>query len=461
VGPNYKRPAVAVPTQFRDQVSQSDASSIADEAWWSVFDDPALQGLVTEALHNNYDLQVAVARIEQARALVGVAASQGKPQLGYQGFANAGTYIAQNQGSITSLTAGAFGGLLNATWEIDVWGKIRRSTEAAKANLFAQEDVRRGVLLTLVSDMAAGYFRLLELDRELAIAEESSAAFGKTYGLFDLRFKAGKDSELSVTRSRALLEEANARIPDLKRQIAQQENALSILAGVPPGPITRGRVLTEQSAPTTPVGQTTALLQRRPDIMHAEHVMVSANAEVGVAVANFYPTIGLSALAGGEGAGVGSGVHGFGLWGVAADIVGPIFSGGRLEGIYHQRKAFWDETVASYRKIVLTAFQETSDALVAQHNLVPQRAALESQVASLQRSLDIALLRYDAGRASYFEVLEAQQQLYPAEYALAQTQRDQLLAVVNLYKALGGGWKLTPEEWTQPQVRAVSERSAR
>jgi multidrug efflux system outer membrane protein len=442
---------VSVPAQFRDQPPQSGVSSFADLPWWSVFDDKALQDLITEGLENNYDLQVAVARIAQARALVDVAASAGKPQIGYGAFADAGNVIVQGKNSITSTSAGAFGGLLNAAWEIDIWGRIKHSTESAQANLLAQEDVRRGVTLTLVSDIAAGYFRLIELDRELAIANDSITTYKKTFNLFDYRFKAGKDSELPVTRTGAALEEANARIPDLTRAIALQENALSVLVAAPPGPILRGRVLTEQAAPATPVGATTDLLQRRPDILQAEQVMIGANAEIGVAVANFYPKVGLSTLIGGEGAGVANGsLHGFGLWSIALDAAGPIFTGGRLEGIYHQRQAFWDEAVASYRKTILNALRETSDALVAQNNLVAQRAAFENQVKSLQRSLDISLLRYDNGRASYFEVLEAQQQLYPAEYALAQTQRDQLIAVVNLYKALGGGWKLPAEEQAQP-----------
>jgi multidrug efflux system outer membrane protein len=192
--------------------------------------------------------------------------------------------------------------------------------------------------------------------------------------------------------------------------------------------------------PATPIGSTTDILRRRPDILAAEQNMVSANAEIGVAIADFYPKVGLGTLIGGEGVAIGGGVHGFGIWSAALNMAGPIFTGGRLEAAYHEKQAFWDETVAQYRKTVLTAFQETSDALVAQQTLVRQRHNLEGQVASLRQSLNLARLRYHAGRASYFEVLEAEQQLYPAEYELAQTQRDQLIAVVNLYKALGGGW---------------------
>ena len=306
-------------------------------------------------------------------------------------------------------------------------------------------------MLTLVSDLATGYFRLLELDRELAIAQESVGTYGQTLDLFTDRFKAGKDSELPVQRSQALYQNAQANISTFKRLITQQENALCVLAGRAPGPIARGRLLTEQTLPRTPVGETTALLKRRPDILAAEQTMVNANAEVGVALADFYPKIGLSALVGGNGVTFGNGVAGFGLWGLALSAAGPIFTGGRLQAIYHQRQAFWDETVAEYRKTILTAFQETSDALIAEQTLVKQRESLEGQITALRQSQSTAKLRYDNGRASYFEVLEAEQELYPAEYQLAQTQRDQLLAVVSLYKALGGGWNLEPDAWSKPQ----------
>jgi multidrug efflux system outer membrane protein len=459
VGPDYKRPDVAIPQEFRSQVGPSEANSLADLAWWNVFQDKALQNLITQALQNNYDLQVAIARIKQAREVVAEVKSQALPQIGYQVSAQGQTAIVAGQDSVGTTTYGVFSGLLNAAWEFDVWGRIRRETEAAQANLLGQEDVRRGVMLTLVSDLAAGYFQLIELDRELGIARESVTAYQKTYDLFNDRFQGGKDSELPVTRSRAAFESANANISTLTRQIAQQENALSILAGVPPGTIRRGRALTEQVMPQTPVSSTTELLRRRPDILQAEMTMVAANAEIGAAVANYYPTIGLSALAGGAGVGIGSDIHGFGVWAAALNAAGPLFTGGRLDAQYHQRQAFWDETVAQYKKTILNAFQETSDALVAQQTLVKERENLETQVQSLRHSIDIALLRYDAGRSSYFEVLEAEQELYPAEYELARTQQNQLVAVVNLYKALGGGWNLAPEQWVPTQTSTQANNS--
>ncbi len=455
VGPDFLKPDTPVPNAFRAQISPTEAVSFADLPWWSVFNDTTLQGLIKEAIANNHDLEVTVARIEQARTQVEQVESEGRPQIGYGVSALGEKTIIPQRDSFGSATYGSFAGLLNAAWEFDIWGRIRRASQAAQANVLAQEDVRRGVILTLVSDVAADYFKLIELDRELAIAQESVHTYKKTLDLFSLRFSSGKDSKLPVERAQANYDAANADIQDLKRRIAQQENAISTLVGAYPRNIERGRPLIEQATPHTPLGSTTALLQRRPDILQAEQSMIGANAEIGVAVANFYPRIGLSTFLGGEGISLAGMWGSFGVWNLAATLAGPIYSGGRLQAEYHERQAFWDETVAQYKQTVLVAFRETSDALVAQQNLGPQRVSLQSQVTALQHSSDLALQRYDAGRASYFEVLEAQQQLFPAEDALAQTQRDQLIAVVNLYKALGGGWSGTEGTQAAPVASAT------
>jgi multidrug efflux system outer membrane protein len=230
-GPNYERPQVVQPDSFRSQISASDAASFADQPWWQVFGDPALQGLIKQALTNNYDLQVAAARIEQARALTGVVRSQASPQVSYNGFAGGEQTVTQQPHDIGTTTFASGIGSINAVWELDVWGRIKRQTEAAEANMFAQEEIRRGLMLSLVSDVAAGYFRLLELDRQLAVARESQSTFGETHRLFGLRFEAGKDSRLPVERSKAALDQSNASVADLTREVAQQENAISILTG--------------------------------------------------------------------------------------------------------------------------------------------------------------------------------------------------------------------------------------
>jgi multidrug efflux system outer membrane protein len=455
MGPDYKKPATPVPTEFRGATATAETSSIADLPWWGVFNDPQLQALISEGLANNHDLRIAVARIEQARAQLRATKSQAYPQLNYNTFvAGERTFVPEPGDVVGTAEFGSVGGALQAAWEFDVWGRIRRSTEAAQANLLAQEDVRRGVLLTLVTDIASGYFRLIELDRELAIAQESSGVYKQQLGFFTDRFNAGRDTRLPVDRTQADYDASTAKIHDVQRQIAQQENALNVLVGGYPRAIPRGRPLIDQTAPNSALGATSALLQRRPDILEAEQRMIQANAEIGVAIANYFPKIGLSALGGGVGAYVNDDWQGFGVWRAAIGASGPIFTGGLLQANEANRRAFWDESVAQYQKIVVRAFQETSDALVAQQTLAQRRTALESQVAALRRSSGMAMDRYTGGRANYFEVLEAQQQLFPAEDALAQTQRDQLVAVVNLYKALGGGWNLSPPQWAQPAPAA-------
>jgi multidrug efflux system outer membrane protein len=449
VGPDYQAPEMPTPTEFRGQsAGAAGAQSFADYAWWDVFNDPALQSLVREAIAYNYDLDIAVARVEQARALLGVSRSEFFPQVGYEVSGGRQDVALPNSGLVDDFSYDSVTGVLNVAWEIDVWGRIRRSNEAAAARLMAQEYVRRGVLLTLVTDVASGYFRLLRLDKELAIAQESATVYRDTVNLFTVRFEAGRDSRLPVERAQAAYSSSAARIAELQRQIAEQENALSVLIGHYPDAIARGRPLIEQVLPPTPVGLTSDLLKRRPDILRAEQGMIAANAEVGVAVANSFPRIGLSALAGGQTLDADDFDGDFGVWNILGNISGPIFTGGRLRSLYDQRRAFWDESIATYRRTVLVAFQETSDALVAQQTLSVRRAAQEQQVESLRRSVEFSLTRYRAGRSSYFEVLEAEQELFPAQDLLAQTQEAQLIATVNLYKALGGGWTLAPEQWS-------------
>jgi multidrug efflux system outer membrane protein len=448
VGPNYERPATPLPAQFRGQPDSSDPASLADLPWWEVFGDPSLQQLVREALENSYDLKAAIARVEQFRARVGVAASDLYPHAGYEGSAaREKAFLPIVPGG--NRTMNAFTGLLDVAWEIDVWGRIRRSTEAARAEYLASQDTRRAVMLSLVSDVASAYFRLLELDRRREIARSSADTYQRTLDLFTQRFEGGKDTKLSTSRAEASLAASLATIARLDQAIIQQENAISELVGAPPRPIERGKPLVAQSSPAVPTGLTSDLLQRRPDIQRAEHGMMSANAGIGVAVASFFPRIGLAALYGGESDDIGNVLKdNFSIWNIAAGVSGPIFQGGRLIEQYRARKAFWDETIAAYRATIIRALREVSDGLAAQSKLVEERAAEERQVQALAAAVDLSLLRYRTGLATYFEVLEAERQLYPAEDELAQSQRDQLLTVVGLYKALGGGWKLTDDAWT-------------
>jgi multidrug efflux system outer membrane protein len=445
VGPDYRRPAVNTPDDFRGRVGPADAASFADLPWWQVFGDSTLNDLIRRSLEGNYDLQGAVASIEQARAQVGVTASNLYPQVGYQGSAEREKIFFTP--TFPSPTFNVFQGVLNVAWEIDLWGRIRRSTEAARAQFLATEEARRGVVETLVSDVGTDYFQLLELDRELAIAHESADTYQRTLDVFTQRYLGGTDTKISTARAAANLQGSVSQIAALQRQITQQENVIGVLLGTNPGPIDRGMPLVAQTTPATPEGLTTDLLRRRPDIRQAEQTMIAANAEIGVAVANFFPTIGLSAMYGNAGSKIENVFkNGASIWNIAANVSGPLFQGGRLIESYRAQQAFWDQTIAQYRATIVEAFREVADALVAEVRLAEQRKAQEAQVASLREAMDLSLRRYYTGLSNYIEVLDAEELLYPAESSLAQTERDQLLAVVNLYKALGGGWEIPGEQ---------------
>lgn len=449
VGPNYVRPEVSAPATYRSALDPAEAASLADLPWWEVFADPVLERLIETALEGNYDLATAVSRVEVARALVGVTQSQFYPQIEYQGIASRQREPLQQFGSAGAATFDLFQGAFALAWEIDVWGRIRRATEAARAELYATEEFRRGVMLTLATAVAQSYLTLLELDRELEIQREAQKVYGDTLNLFQQRYVGGVGSKLQVDRAEAALAQADAAVPDLERRIAIQENAIAVLLGKNPEEIPRGTPLAERPAPApTPPGLPSQLLERRPDVREAEEEVIRANAEIGVAVANFFPQIGLTALYGGQAEEIEDVVRGqFSLWNLVGSTVGPIFQGFALLEQYRAQRASWEAAVARYDQTVIQAFRDVSNALVTQQKLVDVRKAQERQVVALRDSVRLSLLRYNYGLAGYFEVLDAEQQLFPAEISLAQTQRDQLLTVVDLYRALGGGWQLSDEQW--------------
>ena len=459
VGPNFVKPAPEMPAEYRSDLGPAEAASFADQAWFAVFHDAKLRELIETAIANNYDLRTAAARVEQAKHLVGVTRSEIFPQASYQGGAQRGKSFAGPPFELNGQTVGGvnrtfntFLGAFSLAWEIDVWGRIRRATEASEASLWATEDVRRGVVLSLVSGVAASYFALQELDLELEIARNTTASFDDTVQLFTRRYEGGVDSKLSVERAKAARAEAAATIPAIEQQIVQQENAISVLLGRPPGPIPREPLLTRTALPPqTPPGLPSQLLQRRPDILQAERLIQAANAQVGVTVANFFPQIGLTTLYGGQSSDLDNIVKTPGaIWAIAGSVLGPIFQGGRLTESYRAAVAEWEGTKSVYEQTVLSALGEVSNALIAQQKLEEVKAQQEQQVAALRESVRLALLRYNGGLSSYFEVLEAQQQLFPAELSLAATDRDRLLAVVDLYRALGGGWAANDQPVEEP-----------
>lgn len=450
LGPDFEAPEVYTPETFRGAIPPEEAASLADLPWWEVFEDPALERLIGRAIEGNYDLRAAAARVRQSTAFVGVTRSELLPQVGYQGSGSrqSSQIFPQKPPETFNLFSGAF----NMAWEIDLWGRIRRATEAAQADLFAIEEAQRGILLSLVSAVAESYFALLELDREIAISNDTLRSFEKSVDLFRRRFEGGVDSDLAVARAEASLANVAAEIPALQTRIVERENEINLLLGNAPGPVTRGLLLTEQrTVPQTPPGLPSELLVRRPDIKQAEDRIRAANAEIGVAVANFFPRIGLSSLYGSASTDLGNmlgGTHS--VWNIAAALSGPIFTGGRNYEQYKAQVAAWEAETALYQQVVLQSFAEVSNILTNQQNLVRERAERERAVASLQRSVKLSFLRYELGLADYFEVLQAQQELYPAQLDLARTQRNQLIAVAQLYRALGGGWDLPVDEWPRP-----------
>ena len=449
VGPNYKRPPVTAPEQVRGQVGAAEAASLADSVWWEIFQDETLRGLIDEALANGYDPRIAAARVEEARANAGIARADFFPQVQYVGRWSRG----RQSESVTpgGATANLHDVNLGLSWELDLWGRIRRSNEAALAQYLSTQEARRGVQLSLVSEVARQYFQLRALDEQLDIARRTDAAFQGTYDLFKKRLEGGVASELETSSAEALLASVSGQVPLLESQIVAQENAICLLLGRNPGPIARGAVLTDQVvAPEVPTGLPSDLLQRRPDLLAAEQQLVAANAAIGVATANFFPAISLTAAFGGVSPDVSNLFHAGKVWSVAAGLVGPAFQGLRLENQYDARVAQWEQARLQYEQAVTNAFGEVSSALVAHQKLADAEARQARSVAAYRDAVHLSNERYLAGLASYLDVLQAQQQLFPAENTLAQTRFNRLANFVQLYRALGGGWNIENPNWTRP-----------
>jgi multidrug efflux system outer membrane protein len=447
VGPHYKRPPVNAPETFRGETKNSaSTNSFAELPWWQVFHDDNLQSLIRVALTNNYDLRIAVARVEQARAVVAEARSQFFPQVNYEGVAGTGRNVSGGNTPSPTGTGGAiFAADANATWEIDLFGRIRKLTESARAQFFASQEARRDVMISLIGQVAQNYFQLLALDRQLAIARDSTNSFGQSLKIFNERLQGGVASKLETSSAEALMDSAAATIPQLEEQIAMQENQLSVLLGKNPAAISRTNSIFEnQNLPEIPAGLPSALLERRPDIREAEQQLRSANAQVGVAVADFFPQLNLTGLFGEVSSDLTTFTSGGGdvAWSIAAGLTGPIFHGGQLRAQYAQARAAREQFALQYQSTVLNAFQEISDALISREKLAVARTYQGRAVDAYQEAVKIALERYRLGNADYYEVLQEQQLLFPAENSLVQTQLDQLLAVVQLYRALGGGWEV-------------------
>jgi outer membrane protein, multidrug efflux system len=453
VGPNYARPQLKVPPAFRGAEGTAQQASIADLPWWDVFKDDTLTGLVQTALKNNYDLNIAVTRVEQARQVAAQARAQFSPFLDYTGSISGGKVAIPGASiPIGGTTRGTAYAAITASWEADVWGRIRRLNEAARAQYLSTEEARRGVMLSVVSDVSQAYFELLGLQLQLEIAKASTEGFGASLKLFTQRLQGGVASKLQTSFAAADQATAAANIPQYELQIALKENQISILLGQNPGLVeTRRKLLEEVLPPEVPAGLPSALLERRPDVLSAEQQVRAANAQIGVATAAFFPQIGLTAFLGRGTSSLSDFASGTAnAWSVAGNIAGPIYQGGLLRAQKRQAVAAWEQAKLQYQQTALNAFQDVSNALVSRTKYDAIRAEQEGAVQDYQEAVHVAQQRYVNGFASYYEVLQVQELLYPAQNALAITELNRRVVIVQLYKALGGGWNLTDPQWSQP-----------
>ncbi len=447
VGPDYKRPKTHEPPDFTGETN-SVTNSLADLPWWNVYEDNALRQLIRTALTNNYDLRIAVTRVDQARAIADESRADLFPQIGYQGLAERGRNSANGVPVVNKKSSSTFALVGNASWEIDLWGRIRRLNESARAQFLATTESQHDVRISLISQVAQAYFQLLALDAELQISREATNAFTETLRIFDERLQHGVSSRLETSAAQAALASAAAGIPDQERQIAIQEDEINVLLGRYVGPIARDdSSLGKISIPDVPAGLPSSLLERRPDVREAEQQLRSANAQVGVAVADYFPQLSLTGLLGQVSPELSAFTSGgANAWNAAADLAGPIFQGGRLNAQYRQAKAEREQYWLQYEYSVLTGFREVSDALITRRYLMDARTEQERAVAAYKEAVEVSLERYRLGQSSYYEVLQEEQQLFPAENTLVQIGLNQVLASVNLYRALGGGWEQQAEQ---------------
>jgi NodT family efflux transporter outer membrane factor (OMF) lipoprotein len=451
VGPNYRRPSLATPESFRapDPLPPGQAAFFADLKWFEVFKDEQLQGLIRHALERNYDLRDAVARVAEARAALGITRSNQFPSFGAGGAVDINRLSrdgatppppqflpSQNRNFGTAA-------LQLLSFEIDIWGKLRRATEAARANLLSADENRKAVVTTLVSDVATAYLSMRELDYELEISTRTLKTREESLALTKSREAYGVSTELDLRQAEQLVYTAAEAIPDIQRQIEQTENQISLLLGESPHDVVRGKSLTDQQiAPEVPPGLPSALLERRPDIRAAEQDLIAANAQIGVARAAYFPTLSLSGALGGASTQLSNLFSGpASLWSLVPQITQPIFTAGRLKSNVKLAEAEHERVLINYEKTIQTAFTETSDALIAHQRFRESRAKQEALEKALEDRLRLAYLRYHGGVDTQLNALDADRDLFQAQLDLSRLRLEEVLSVVQLYKALGGGWQ--------------------
>ncbi len=443
VGPDYRRPEVEVPVAWR--LGPTEAGEISNIAWWDQFQDPVLSNLVRTALANNKDLEIATANVDQAFAQYGIVRSAQFPQVD----ARASATRERSSASIRlgGQTFNDYGVNLSASFELDIWGKLRRATESARASLLASQQGKGTVVLTVVTTVASGYIQLRALDRQLEIAQRTSQSLGEAARLQRVRFEEGAVPASDYQQAESQYREAVARVPELEREIAQQENFLSVLLGRNPGSIPRGRDIDALLFPAVPEGLPASLLERRPDIRQAEQNLIAANADIGVAKAAYFPDISLTALLGLESAQLSNLFKGPSrVWSFGAGVLQPIFNAGRIRGQVAQAEALQRQALHTYEKSIISAFQDVENALIDRTKFGQVREEQAKNVEALRSFRDLADLRYREGATIYLEVANAEQSLFNAQLAYVATQSQLFQSYANLYKAMGGGWVDQAEE---------------
>lgn len=442
VGPDYKRPPLDVPEEYRDETAaEESAASLADEKWWEVFQDPELTRLIETALEQNYDLRIAAARVLQARAILGITQADQFPTI--DASSGVASQRSPRLGPSPAFELTDYQVSLIGRWTLDFWGQYRRATEAARARLLASEWAEKEVVSVLVANVAAAYFQLRNLDLELEISRNTLRSRQESLDLTNIREQRGLSSLLDVREAEQLVYSASTEIPELERDIARQENFLSTLLGQNPGPIARGLPLTEQPhPPDIPAGLPSSLLERRPDIRRAEEELVAANANIGVAKAAWFPQISLTGRAGYQSDELSNLFTGpAGIWSAAASLVQPIFEAGRISSNVRLSEAEYEEMMLRYQRTVQEAFRDVSDALVTYRKNREFRIEQEKLVGAARDSSHLSELRFGKGETDYLEVLTNETNYFSAQIELADAYLGELTALVEVYRALGGGWQ--------------------
>ena len=445
-GPDYVKPRVEVPAAYRvnPAAAQTDIA-ITQQLWWTEFQDPHLNSLVSEALANNRNLMIASARVDEFAAILAGTRSQAFPQVGYGLSGQRARASRDKIPSFVDPLSTTFSAILSASWELDLWGRIRRETEAARANLLATEEARRGVTLTLIASVITSYVTLLDLDEQLRVTEATIAGRKKSVDLFQTRLSDGWISEFEMSQVRGEYEAALAQRPAILQAIALQENALSVLVGHNPAAVARSSSLDALHSPVVPAGLPSELLNRRPDILQAEQQLVASNALIGVARAQFFPRISLTGLFGFASSSLGGLFHGSAsTWSITGDVAGPIYTGGGLTAAVDQAEARRRQSLYNYELVVQNAFRDVDDALASFQHSTELRDTLVARVATLTTSVQLANERYENGYSDYLEVLDAERSLFSAQLQLASARGDRERALVDLYRALGGDWNAVP-----------------